>query len=129
LLAELDSEEFRVRSRAAKELERLGEAVEPALRRALKEKPSVEVRRRIQQLLEVLDPPHPEGVSLPLLRWLRAVEVVEWIGNPAARELLGKLVTDAPREEVGRQAQAALKRLHARTALQRDSGIGSRSER
>jgi hypothetical protein len=113
LLADLDSEEFRVRSQAAKELEKMGEAAEPALRQALKDKPSVEVRRRIEQLLEELEPAHPEGVSPRLLRWMRAVEVLEWIGTPAAQELLEKLVAAPPREEVGRAAQAGLKRLHA----------------
>jgi HEAT repeat protein len=113
LLIGLDSEEFRVRSQAAKELAKWGEAVEPALRQALMDNPSVEVRRRIQQLLEVIDPPHPEGVSLGLLRWLRVLEVLEWIGTPAARQLLEKVAADPPREEVGQQAKAALKRLHA----------------
>src|SRR5262249_45761649 len=36
LLADLDSDTFRVRSQATKELEKLGEVVEPALRQALK---------------------------------------------------------------------------------------------
>jgi Tol biopolymer transport system component len=111
LLADLDSEDFRVRSQAAKELEKLGEAVEPALRQALKKKPPIEVHRRIQQLLDEIDPPNREGVSLGLLRGLRVVEVLEWINTPAARELLGKLAAAPPREEVGQQAKAALKRL------------------
>jgi dipeptidyl aminopeptidase/acylaminoacyl peptidase len=85
LLADLDNDEFRVRKQATKELEKLGDEVEPALRRALKDKPSIEVRRRIEQILETIAPP---GVSPLLLRWLRVVEVLEWIGNPAARELL-----------------------------------------
>jgi hypothetical protein len=49
-----------------------------------------------------------------LLRWMRVLEVLEWIDTPAARELLGKVAAAPPREEVGREAQAALKRLHAR---------------
>jgi hypothetical protein len=113
LLAELDSEDFRVRSQATKELAKLAEVVEPALCQALKENPSVEVRRRIQQLLEDLEPRHPKGASPRLLRWLRALEVLEWIGTPAARELLGKLAAAPPREEVGQEARAALRRLHA----------------
>jgi HEAT repeat protein len=112
LLTDLDSEAFHVRSQAAKELEKLGEEVEPALRKALKDTPSVEVRRRILELLETLDPPHPEGVSPRLLRWLRAVEVLEWIDTPASRKLLKELAAAPPREEVGVEAKAALKRLH-----------------
>jgi WD40 repeat protein len=109
LLAELNSEEFRVRSKAAKELEKWAETIGPALRQALKDHPSLEVRRRLQQLLE-------EGVSPRLLQWLRAVEVLEWIDTSAARELLGKLAADSPLEEVGREAKAALKRLRTLSA-------------
>jgi WD40 repeat protein len=105
LLADLDSEEFRVRSQATQELKKLGEAAEPALRQALKAHPSVEVRRRIQQLLAEIA---PEGASL---RRLRAVEVLAWIDNPAARELLEKVAATPPREEVGQEAKAALKSL------------------
>jgi len=120
LLAELDSEDFRVRSKAAKDLEKLvkeieqlGGTAELALRQALRDDPTVEVRRRIQQLLEAIDPPR-EGMPPRLLRWLRALEVLEWINNSAARELLEKVAASPPREEVGRAAQAALKRLRAR---------------
>jgi dipeptidyl aminopeptidase/acylaminoacyl peptidase len=114
LLAELDSDDFHVRSQATKKLEKLAEAVEPALRQALKNKPSVEARRRIQQLLETM---HPEGVSPRLLRWSRVVEVLEWIDNPATRELLRKLAADLPREEVGQEAKNALRRLRAQSRL------------
>src|SRR5262249_16679531 len=102
LLANLDSEEFRVRSQATKELEKLGEAVEPALRQALKDNSSLEVRRRIQQLLADIA---PEGA---LQRRLLAVEVLALIDNSAARELLEKVVATPSREEVGQEAKAAL---------------------
>jgi hypothetical protein len=111
LLVDLDSEDFHKRSHATKELAKLGEGVEPALRQALKDNPSIEVRRRIKQLLEELEPPRPEGVSPGLLRWSRVLEVLEWIGNAPTRELLEKVAAAPPREEVGRQAEAALKRL------------------
>jgi hypothetical protein len=104
LLADLDSDDFQVRSQAATELKKLGEAAEPALQQVLKDKPSLEVRRRIQQLLDALQP--------GLVRWLRGVEVLEWIDTPAARELLKKLAATPPPKEVGREATAALKRLH-----------------
>jgi len=107
LLAELDSEDFQVRSRAVKELEKWEEAAEPALRQALKGNPSLELRRRIEQLLEEL--------NRPLRRWQRVVEVLEWTDTPAARELLEKMAADAPWEAVGREAKATLKRLRARS--------------
>jgi WD40 repeat protein len=109
LLADLDSEKFRARSRAAKELEKWGEAVEPALHQALKGDPSLETRRCIQQLLEGM---HPQGGSPKLLlRWLRVVDVLEWIDNQAAREFLKKLAAAPPREQVGQETKAALRRL------------------
>ena len=113
LLADLDSEEFRVRAQANEELKKLGEAAVPALQKALKGKPTLEVRQRIQQILEVIDP-RTNGVSLIPVRMSRAVEVLEWIDNAAARQLLQKVMASPTREEIGQQAQAALKRLHAR---------------
>src|SRR5260370_41950651 len=54
LVPELNSESFAVRERAASELEGLEELAEPFLRRALTEKTSLEVRRRVGQLLQKL---------------------------------------------------------------------------
>src|SRR5262249_40578661 len=45
LIADLDSDTFTVRSRAASELEKLGSAAVPACRKALAGRPSAEVRR------------------------------------------------------------------------------------
>jgi len=114
LLADLDSEEFRVRAQANEELKKLGEAAVPALQKALKGKPTLEVRQRIQQILEVIDP-RANGVSLIPLRLSRVVEVLEWIDNAAARQLLQKVMESPTREEIGQQAQAALRRLRALT--------------
>src|SRR5262249_35223602 len=100
-----------------------GEEVEPALRQALKDKPSLEARRRIEELLKTM---HPEGVSPRLMRWVRAVEVLEWIDNPAARDLLKKLAGGLPREEAGQEAKDALRRLHVLSRLQR-SGTAANS--
>src|SRR5262249_55500564 len=56
LLNELDDDWFAVRERAMGELERLGSAVEPALRQAsLREDLSLEVHRRLDRLLNRLD--------------------------------------------------------------------------
>jgi hypothetical protein len=77
------------------------------LRQALKGNLSLEVRRRILQLLEEIA---PEGVPQ---RRLRAVEVLAFINNPAARKLLEKMAATPPWEEVGREARAALKCLRA----------------
>src|SRR5439155_11436961 len=55
LVADLDSDRFTVREKAARELEELEAAAESALRKALRGQPSVEVRRRIEELLRKLE--------------------------------------------------------------------------
>ncbi|HEY7428549.1 MAG TPA: hypothetical protein VH682_30245, partial [Gemmataceae bacterium] len=52
LIADLDGDDFMVRQNAAEELGKYGDAVTTALQRTLEGKPSLEVRRRIQQLLD-----------------------------------------------------------------------------
>src|SRR5262249_19063170 len=54
LLADLDSSRFRVRNQAFQALQQLGEAVEPALRRELNGKVSLERRQRLEKLLQEL---------------------------------------------------------------------------
>jgi hypothetical protein len=69
LLADLDSDQFTVREQATKELEKLGEAVEPALREALNGKLSAEARRRVQQVLKIESPDvYPVGSGLYNIR-------------------------------------------------------------
>jgi hypothetical protein len=108
LIADLDSERFEVRQSALEELRRLGEQAEPALWEALSNKPSLEARKRIDELLE--------GVralrAMPeRLRELRSVEVLEHIGTPSARQLLRTLAEGAPAARLTREAKAALDRL------------------
>jgi WD40 repeat protein len=52
LLADLDSDQFAAREQASAELEKMGEPVAPALRKALECEPSTEARRRIEQVLQ-----------------------------------------------------------------------------
>jgi WD40 repeat protein len=84
-IGDLDADVFETRRAASKELAQLGERVEPALRRALRSRPSLEAKRRLEELLNKLElhPPSPET-----LRSLRAIEVLEHIGTPAARRCL-----------------------------------------
>jgi WD40 repeat protein len=67
LLAGLNSNSFAAREEATRELERLGEAAETALREALKGRPSAEVRRRAEALLAKLAGPGLEGHELPFV--------------------------------------------------------------
>jgi RNA polymerase sigma factor (sigma-70 family) len=111
LLRDLDAEEFGVREEATKELERLGEAARPALLRE-RDRPGAgaEVRLRVKGILARLDPPAGER-----LRELRAVEVLERIGDAEARRLLEALTQGAPEARLTREARAALGRLERPT--------------
>jgi WD40 repeat protein len=110
-VADLDSDEYAVRRRAAAELERLGELAVPALRKALERKPSAEVRRHAGPLLGRLE----RGERLPeQLRALRAVAVLERVGTPAARQVLEGLARGAEGASLTEEARGALARLRRR---------------
>ncbi|HKB02746.1 MAG TPA: WD40 repeat domain-containing protein, partial [Gemmataceae bacterium] len=108
LIAELDDGRFAVRERATRELEQFGELAGPALREALKRGVGAEGQKRIDGLLDKLAAPElpPER-----LRAVRAVEVLELIGNTEARRLLETLADGAAGARLTREADAALRRL------------------
>ena len=111
LLAELDSEQFAVRDKAQEELETFGDLAEPSLRKTLENKPTLEVRKRVQGILDHLRGP----VTQPeLLQALRGVAVLEDIGTSEARRLLQELAKGAPEARLTREAKAALRRLDFR---------------
>jgi hypothetical protein len=114
LVLDLDSPDFATRQRASKELSKLDHLAEPALRKALSGQPSLEMRRRIQQLLERLASP-PSGAQL---RPLRAVEVLEHLGTAEARRLLEMLAQGAAEARLTQEAKASLQRLAPRPARQ-----------
>ena len=109
LTAELDSERFETREKAFAELEKAGELAEPSLRKMLEGSPSLEVRRRVDRLLEMIGP--GAILSPEKLRMLRAVETLERIGDRQARQVLEALAGGAPAARLTREAKAALKRL------------------
>src|SRR5262249_20094381 len=110
LITDLDSEQFAVRDAATKELARLGEQVHPSLRRALEGQPSQELRKRLEALLAAPGAV-PRGDQL---RTLRAIQVLESLATPEARQLLQKLAGGAPKARLTREAKAALERLKRR---------------
>jgi dipeptidyl aminopeptidase/acylaminoacyl peptidase len=113
LIADLDSGQFATRQQAARELEKLGELAEPALRKTLEGQPSAEVRRRAERLLANFD----GLVQIPeVLRGLRAIEVLEQIGTAQAQRQLERLVHNAPGRRMKKEAKAAVERLTKRTA-------------
>jgi WD40 repeat protein len=108
LLTDLQSDHLEVRRQAEAELQGLGERAEPVLRRALADDPAPDLRQRLQRLLDRLSGNAPPA---GLLRELRAVELLELIGSPQARQVLQDLAAGAPDACLTRQAHGALQRL------------------
>jgi WD40 repeat protein len=115
LIADLDNSQFAVREAAARELAMLGEQVEPNFRQVLARKPSAEVRRRLEALLAA---PRPIPTR-ETLRALRAIAVLEHIGNPDAQQVLKTVATGAPQARLTQEAKAALERLARKSASPR----------
>jgi hypothetical protein len=120
LISDLDSDQFAVREKAQKELEMLGKIAEPAVRQALARGPSLEVRRRLERLLEKLKGPVTDR---DILQRCRAIEILEHIGTStpgadatqlAAMDLLKKLAGGAPEARLTEEAKASLQRLAKR---------------
>lgn len=113
LLAALDDDRFTVREGASRDLEKLGPAAGPPLRRALDASPSVEARRRIEVLLAVLEQSRPRP-SAWQLREVRALAVLEQIDSREARQLLEALARGVPDARLTQEAKASLQRLNRR---------------
>jgi hypothetical protein len=112
LIADLDSGEFAAREKATSDLEKLGEAVEPSLSKALEGKPSLEVRRRAGSLLQKL---RKESLGPERLRELRALEVLEQVGGTEVRPLVQRLAEGLPEARLTQSARGALERLDKRS--------------
>jgi hypothetical protein len=114
LIADLDSRSFAKRQSASEELDEMGETVETALREALARRPSLEVRRRIRLLLERQEE-RDEGVPpRDRLQLVRALEVLEGIGNAEARKVLVELAQGDTSAWLTKEAKASLQRLEKR---------------
>lgn len=108
LVADLDSDQFAMRTKAAEKLEQLGDAALPPIRQALSGNITLEARRRLQDLQAKWEGPVTEA---DLLRTLRAIEVLEHIGTAEAKQILAKLAAGAPGAMVTQEAKASLERL------------------
>jgi RNA polymerase sigma factor (sigma-70 family) len=108
LLGDLDDPSFAVRDKATRELEHLGPGAEPLFRKALAQARSLEVRRRIERQIQQLE--------IGQRRDVRAVEVLEMIGTPEARQILEALSGGLADATLTREAKASLQRLANRAA-------------
>lgn len=110
-ISDLDNERFDIRQKAAYELEKLGDQTEPQLVQALEKNSTLELQKRLGQLLDKLGSVPPEK-----LQTMRALEVLTHIGTPRARETLAALarggenhwLTEAARKSLARIGAAAV---------------------
>jgi HEAT repeat protein len=110
LVVDLDNDKFHVRERAAKDLEKLGEAAAPVLKRALSSS-SAEVRDAAERLLGKIGDGEDPVKSPDARRSVRAIEVFERIGTADATALLKDLRQRGGTLILHRDADAALGRL------------------
>jgi hypothetical protein len=106
LVRQLDSPRFAERQQATLDLEKLADRAAAELRAALKDPGSLEVRQRLERLLDRVEAGTPES-----LRAARAVEALEHIATPAARAHLTALAGGPPGAALTDAAAVALKRL------------------
>ena len=109
-IADLDSDEFAIRDKATTELQKLGEQAVPAYRKALEGNPSLESRRRMEELQAKAQRTWWD-ISGERLRSLRAIVALELAATKEARETLQMLAVGATGARLTEDAKAALKRL------------------
>jgi RNA polymerase sigma factor (sigma-70 family) len=116
LLADLDSDEFAVREAASDTLEGLDQQALPYLESTLKSTQSAEVRKRVNRILE-----RRWGAAIPSdqLRQVRAVAVLERIGDGESKDLLKRWAGGPAGALLTMEAAAALQRLEAASKTKR----------
>lgn len=123
LLADLDSAKSAVREAASKTLEGLDQQAIPYLESALKSTKSAEVRARVNRILERR---RGTALSSEQLRQIRAVAVLEGIGNGESKNLLKKWADGAAGALLTMEVAAALKRLEAASKTKREGRARAR---
>jgi WD40 repeat protein len=108
LIKQLDSDSFAEREKASHELTVHALAAESSLRRAVQEKPTLEVARRIARLLRSLD----TGADWQRIQLVLAL--LEELPSPATRALLRDLARGNPDSRLTREAKAILNRIAKR---------------
>jgi WD40 repeat protein len=110
-IADLDSAKFAERDKAMANLLALGERAVPALDEVLAAKPTLEVRRRVEILLDKLE---IMLLSPALIQALRGLEALELAAAPDAAAVLEELAEGDPDGLLTQDAAAALRRLACR---------------
>jgi WD40 repeat protein len=111
LVADLDSANFGKRQKAEQALEEIAESAKVTLREIAKQSEVLEVRRRLESIVSKVD----ESIPSPMvLQTIRAIEVLERVGSPEARQILRRLAAGAPHASVTLEAAQSLQRLESR---------------
>jgi hypothetical protein len=108
---DLDNDKFEERQEVAAELEAQAELAEPALRKALDSSPSLEAKRRLEALTAKLE---NRALAHDWMRTYRALEVLEYVGSPEAKQVLENLATGNSKSRITEEANLALSRLAIR---------------
>jgi WD40 repeat protein len=109
LVADLNNDSFAVRQKATAELDKIGELAIPALQKVLSGNPSLEVRRRVEDLLKR----HLSPVTITSserLQTHRALEALELIGNAEALRVLERLGQGTATARLTQSARESLRR-------------------
>jgi hypothetical protein len=114
LLRQLDSGDFRARSKSESELESYGERVLAELEESRKQKNSVETQRRLEELIAKARKASEPFDTLERIGQWRALEVLERIGTPAAVQILRDVASGARGAQLTAAAQSVLSRFEKR---------------
>lgn len=109
-IRDLDDNNFDVRKTATEELGKMEDVPEAKLRQAIANKPSLEIRRRVDEILKEIERGklEPSGKHL---QPVRAVEVLEHIGTPEADAILSRLTNGTPGLRLTEEAKVSVERI------------------
>lgn len=113
LLDDLDHPQYPIRQKADEALERLGDLAAPAIKGRRASGPSVETARRLEALQKKLD---AQVLPQDVLQALRAIETLELIGSPDARNVLDGLAKGAAGHRITEDARDSVRRLTPKKA-------------
>ncbi len=105
-IQDLDSDEFRVRTKATEELERQSDLARELIKNAIAANPSLETRCRLEDLLDKMNKFSPSQ-----LRCLRAIEILEGVGTPEALQILERLAQGNPESIVTAESRTVIARI------------------
>jgi hypothetical protein len=109
----LDSGQFAVRQKATRDLERFLEQATPHLQKALADKPSLEVSRRIERLLERRE----RWAQRRQAQTARALALLEQLASPEARRLVETIAAGDEEAWITASAHSSLRRLKEKPAV------------